>query len=176
MHADRDARMWRRIETDIQYRARFRSLWLFYAGGPQQTLEEKPASLQSAYPGIVQLVAQASARVASDVAKIRARGGDVVFIRFPSSGPVYWSESRSFPRPLSWEPLLARSGATGVNFADYPQLQGYNLPEWSHMSAADAPRFTRALATLIVRCIAHPDSKPDSPAGCATKGSDFSGR
>lgn len=77
---------------------------------------------------------------------------------------------------LSGEPLVARTGATGVNFADYPQLQGYNLPEWSHMSAADAPRFTRALATLIVRRIAHPDAKQDSPASCATKGSDFSGR
>ena len=156
MHSDRDTRMWRRIETDTQYRALFRRLWLFYAGGPQPTLEEKPASPGTAYPGIVALVDRASARVANDVAKIRARGGDVVFIRFPASGPVYWSESRGFPRSLCWEPLLARTGATGVNFADYPQLEGYNLPEWSHMSATDAPRFTRALATLIVRCIAHP--------------------
>jgi hypothetical protein len=176
MQADRDTRMWRRIETDRAYRALFQGLWLFYAGGPQPTLEEKPASLQTAYPGIVAIVDRASARVANDVAKIRARGGNVVFIRFPASGPVYWSETRGFPRSLAWEPLLARTGAAGVHFADYPQLQGYTLPEWSHMSAADAPRFTRALATLIVRCIAHPDSKQRAPAVCATKGSDFRGR
>jgi hypothetical protein len=176
MRADRDTRMWRRIETDTRFRALFQSLWLFYAGGPQPTLEEKPASLQTAHPDIVALVNRAGARVANDVAKIRAHGGDVVFIRFPASGPVYWSESRSFPRSLSWEPLLARSGTTGVNFADYPQLQGYNLPEWSHMSAADAPRFTRALATIIVRCIAHPAAKEGSRANCATKGSDLGGR
>ena len=107
---------------------------------------------------------------------LRARGGDVVLVRFPASGPVYSSEERSFPRSLSWEPLLRATNVTGVNFADYPQLQGYNLPEWSHMSAADAPRFTRALADLIVRCIAHPDSKETPPAICATKGSDLAGR
>jgi hypothetical protein len=174
MHADRDTRMWRRIETDSGYRALFQRLWLFYAGGPQPTLEEKPPSLQTAYPGIQQLVDRTSARVANDVTTIRARGGDVVFVRFPASGPAYWSEARSFPRSLSWEPLLHKTGATGVNFADYPQLQGYNLPEWSHMSAADAPRFTQALATLVMQaartseaakcsnCAVHPTSDGQS--------------
>jgi len=176
MGADRDTRMWRRIEADAGYRALFRRLWLFYAGGPQPTLEDKPPSLGTAHPDIVQIVDRASARVANDVAKIRARGGAVVFVRFPSSGPVYWSEARSFPRALSWEPLLHRSDATGVNFADYPQLQGYNLPEWSHMSAADTPRFTRALVTVIVCCIAHPTDGSRAYARCATKGSDFRGQ
>jgi len=157
MHADRDTRMWRRIETDPGYRALFQRLWLFYAGGPQPTLEDKPPSLQTAYPGIQKIVDSASTRVANDVAKIRARGGDVVFVRFPASGPAYWSEARGFPRSLSWEPLLRNTGTTGINFADYPQLQGYNLPEWSHMSAADAPRFTKALATLVTcaNCAVH---------------------
>jgi hypothetical protein len=167
MHSDRDTRMWRRIETDSAYRALFQRLWLFYAG---------PVDQQATHPGIQELVARAGVRVANDVAQIRARGGDVVFVRFPSSGPVYRSEERSFPRSLSWEPLLRAANVTGVNFTDYPQLQGYNLPEWSHMSAADAPRFTQALADLIVRCIAHPDSKETPPAGCETKGSDFTGR
>ena len=190
MHADRDTRMWRRIETDADYRALFQRLWLFYAGGPQPTLAQKPASSATAHPDIVTIVSQASARVANNVAKIRARGGNVVFVRFPSSGPVYWSETRSFPRELSWEPLLRRTGVTGVNFADYPQLQGYNLPEWSHMSAADSPRFTRALATLVMQaasvnemplspivcCIAHPDSKLGTPARCETKDSDLARR
>lgn len=173
MQADRGARMWRRIETDASYRALFQRLWLFYAGGPQPTLEDRPPSLATAYPGIVGIVDRASIRVANDVARIRARGGEVVFVRFPSSGPVYTSEIRGFPRALSWEPLLRRSHATGVNFADYPQLQGYNLPEWSHMSAADAPRFTRALATVIVCRIAHPQSPSQPYARCETKDSDF---
>jgi len=165
MHADRDTRMWRRIETDSDYRALFQGLWLFYAGGPQPTLEEQPPSLQTAHPRIQAIVDQAATRVARDVAKIRARGGDVVFVRFPASGPVYWSEARSFPRAWSWEPLLQKTAATGVNFVDYPQLQGYNLPEWSHMSAADAPRFTQALATLVMQAVRSPGA--GNCANCA---------
>jgi len=168
MQADRDSRIWSRIETDAAYRALFQRLWLFYAGGPQATLQAIPPSLATAQPGIVEIVSQASARVAEDVARIRARGGDVVFVRFPSSGPVYRSEARSFPRALSWEPLLQRTGATGVNFEDHPQLQGYSLPEWSHMSAADTPRFTQALATLVADCALHRTS--------ATKASACTGR
>jgi hypothetical protein len=38
MRADRDTRMWRRIETDSGYRALLQRLWLFYAG---------PVSLQT---------------------------------------------------------------------------------------------------------------------------------
>lgn len=142
MQADRNTRMWRRIETDPDYRALLQRLWLFYAG---------PVNRQTVHPGIREQVAQAGVRLANDVARIRARGGDVVFVRFPSSGPVHTSEERSFPRSLSWEPLLRATQVTGVHFADYPQLQGYNLPEWSHMAAEDAPRFTRALATLVIQ-------------------------
>jgi hypothetical protein len=94
-------------------------------------------------------VDRVSAEVASEAAKIRTRGGNVVFIRFPSSGPVYAEENRGFPRQLAWEPFLSKTHATGVHLSDYSQLQGYWLPEWSHMAAEDAPRFTRALAHIV---------------------------
>jgi hypothetical protein len=38
----------------------------------------------------------------------------------------------------------------GVHFEDHPQLQGYELPEWSHLTHADARRYTAALAPLVV--------------------------
>jgi hypothetical protein len=154
MRADRDTRMWTRIEADPAYRALFQRLWLFYAGGPQPSLEERPPSVSSAYPGIVGIVDNVAAQVAVDVERIRARGGDVAFIRFPSSGPVYLSEARSFPRFIAWEPFLAKTRAAGVHFKDYPQLQGYRLPEWSHMAAGDSERFTRALAPLVLHAVA----------------------
>jgi hypothetical protein len=86
MRADRNTRMWSRIELDAGYRTLFQRLWLFYAGG------------STAYPGVIDIVDKVAGQVAADVARIRARGGDVTFIRFPSSGPVYLSETRSFPR------------------------------------------------------------------------------
>lgn len=154
MRADRNTRMWARLEEDPEYQALFRRLWLFYAGGPQPSLEEQPPSDSTAYPGLTRIVDQVAAQVASDVAKIRSRGGDVAFIRFPAAGPVYFNEARGFPRWLAWEPFLAKTQTAGVHFQDYPQLQGYNLPEWSHMAARDCGRFTRALAPLVLRAVA----------------------
>jgi hypothetical protein len=154
MRADRDTRMWARLEADPGYRALFQRLWLFYAGGPQPSLEEKPPSPATAYPGIVGIVDKVAAQVAADVQRIRARGGDVAFIRFPSSGPVYLNEVRSFPRSMAWEPFLAKTRTAGVHFEDYAQLQGYRLPEWSHMAAGDSGRFTDALAPLVLQAVA----------------------
>ncbi len=162
MRIDRNTAMWARLEEDPEYQALFRRLWLFYAGGPQPSLEERPPSAATAYPGLARIVEQVSAQVATDIEKIRARGGDVVFIRFPATGPVYLSEARGFPRWLAWEPLLANTRVAGVHFQDYPQLQGYSLPEWSHIAARDSGRFTQALAPLVLRAVASRREIPTS--------------
>ena len=88
-------------------------------------------------------------RIAAAVAKLRARGVRVVFVRPPSSGPWLAQEQLLTPREDTWEALLQRTEVNGVHFEDYPQLQGYVPPEWSHLGAADARRFTTALAPLI---------------------------
>jgi hypothetical protein len=164
MRADRDTRMWARIETDPGYRALFQRLWLFYAGGPQPSLEEKPPGVATAYPHVVGIVDKVAAQVAVDVERIRARGGDVAFIRFPSSGPVYLSETRGFPRSLAWEPFLAKTRTAGVHFEDHPELQGYRLPEWSHMAAGDSGPFTDALAPLVLQAMAANQRGPSQAA------------
>jgi hypothetical protein len=56
-----------------------------------------------------------------------------------------------FPRATTWDVLLQRTGAPGIHFQDYPQLQGYDQPEWSHLSASEAQRFTAALTPLVQR-------------------------
>ncbi|WP_090145603.1 hypothetical protein [Dyadobacter soli] len=87
--------------------------------------------------------------VAQSVDKIRARGGKVVFVRFPSSDPVWAAEQQAYPRALYWERLLKETGVTGIHFADYPELSRYECPEWSHLSPADAKTFTRDLTRII---------------------------
>src|SRR5215469_13168180 len=79
-------------------------------------------------------------RAAAAFAKLRARGVPVVFVRPPSSGEYYVYEQRVFPRAETWDLLLKRTGAGGIHFDDYPQLQGDYLPEWSHIAASDANR------------------------------------
>ncbi len=85
------------------------------------------------------------------VAKIQARGGEVIFIRFPISGELKTLEDKLTPRRQTWDPLLQATGAAGVHFEDHPELAHFDCPEWSHLSAADSVVFTRALVPHLQR-------------------------
>ncbi|HEV7349071.1 hypothetical protein [Telluribacter sp.] len=86
--------------------------------------------------------------VKSDVAKIQKRGGQVLFVRMPSSGEVWELEKQVFPREKYWNRLLAETGAPGIHFQDYPELSTHECPEWSHLSPADARTFTKDLIRI----------------------------
>ncbi len=88
-------------------------------------------------------------QVAGDVAKIRARGGEVVFIRPPSSDFFRAFERNAVPRERVWEPVVGAAAAVGVHFEDYPALSDVRTPEWSHISAKDKARWTRALIGIV---------------------------
>jgi len=80
------------------------------------------------------------------VEALRARGARVVFVRQPVIGPYRAFEDRAEPVATTWNVLLRRTGAPGISFADHPELQGFEPPEWSHLSHADAERYTALLA------------------------------
>jgi len=79
------------------------------------------------------------------VEKIRARGGKIVFVRLPHSGGLKALEDRDRPRAQTWDPLLKRTGAPGIYYSDFPELAGFNCPEWSHLSAGNSVEFSRRL-------------------------------
>jgi len=79
------------------------------------------------------------------VEKLRARGGKVVFVRLPVSGGLKALEDRTTPRDQTWDPLLKATGAPGIYFEDFPELAGFNCPEWSHLSAGDSVEFSKRL-------------------------------
>jgi hypothetical protein len=79
------------------------------------------------------------------VEKLRARGGKVVFVRLPVSGGLKALEDRTTPRHQTWDPLLQGTGAPGIYFEDFPELAGFNCPEWSHLSAGDSVEFSKRL-------------------------------
>lgn len=83
--------------------------------------------------------------VSGHVDAIRGRGGRVLFVRFPSTGWFREIEAKMTPRETYWDALLERTSAPGVHFEDHPELADFDCPEWSHLTAADAERFTRAL-------------------------------
>jgi hypothetical protein len=138
---DRNTHLWSKLETDAQYRELARHIW-------QQNFQPSPddpppkAALKNEHEQIE--------RTTKAVAKLRARGVKVLFVRMPSDGEYLAYENREFPRAHTWDALLAATGAAGIYFEDYPQLQGYYLPEWSHMTHAEAERFTAALYGIIM--------------------------
>jgi len=88
-------------------------------------------------------------RIKKGVDAIRARGGDVAFVRFPYAGDYAPFEEKYFPRERFWDRLISETDSAGVYWKDYPELQGYFLPEWSHVEAEDAQRLTRNLTPIL---------------------------
>lgn len=139
--ADRNNHMWRRLESDAAYAALMQRTWASDFGDiPDDDLA-----------GIRKTQDEHIARTAAAVDKLRKRGVPVVFVRDPSISGYLSYEERWFPRATTWDVLLERTGAPGIHFQDYPELQGYDLPEWSHMTTESAERYTAALYAIIDR-------------------------
>ena len=131
--ADRQTRMWPRLEGDKVLRDHATSVWMFRDRGPPK-------------PEVVALAIEESREA---MARIRARGGDVVFVRSPSAGAVHERESRQVPRATTWDPLLAETDAFGIHFEDHAEMRTLEVPEWSHLSRESATRFTRAYVGVL---------------------------
>lgn len=83
------------------------------------------------------------------VDKIKSRGGKVIFVRTPSSGPFYQGECMGFPREKYWNRILQITGCEGIHFADMPASSKMQCPEFSHLSQADAAKYTIELAAIL---------------------------
>ncbi|CAN5780044.1 hypothetical protein BH20VER1_BH20VER1_26290 [soil metagenome] len=140
---DRNTTMWSKVETDPDYRELCRHVWAQFFDVPMPGFETPEA--------LARVAQEQTDRTVAAVAKLRARGVPVVFVRPPTNGPYLAFENRDFPRATTWDPLLQKTGVAGIHFEDHPELQGYDLPEWSHLSAAEADRFTEALAGILQR-------------------------
>ncbi len=129
----RQARMWPRLETDRRLQDHAIKVWLDRdRGGPD-----------------TRTVTKAIEDARQFIEKIRARGGDVVSVRSPSAGAYYERELRNTARDKTWDRLLRETGAFGIHFEDYPEMQGLKVPEWSHLSRESATRFTRAYVGVL---------------------------
>lgn len=126
--------LWREIETNERLREHAIRVWLH--------MQQRP-------PPPEPVIAAICADIAQSVAKIRARGGEVVFLRPPSAGAYRALERRAAPRAATWDRLLRESGSFGIHFEDYPAMQGLTLPELSHLTREDAARFTRAYVGVL---------------------------
>jgi hypothetical protein len=142
----RNTHLWSKVSTDLKYRELTRDIWredfATYPGDPTPEEEMKGAQEQ------IQ-------RMVKAMELLRAHGVQVLFVRPPTEGPYLAYEEQHFPRARTWDVLLAATHAPGIYFQDYPQMQGYELPEWSHMTQPEAERFTAALYGIIEKNFWH---------------------
>jgi hypothetical protein len=140
---DRNTYMWEKVVSDPEYRAMARAIWAQDFGEAPPDMET-PEKSQKVIDGEI-------AKAVAAIEKLRKRGVRVVFLRPPSDGEYYAYEQKYLPRDKTWDLLLQRTGAPGIHFEDYPELQGYVLPEWSHLSSSDAERFTAGYVPIVER-------------------------
>ena len=135
---DRQMHMTPRFVADTALQHRVSGIWQFFG----RMAAHAPPMSPEALDGIFQ-----SVKVAVD--KIKARGGEVLFLRPPSSGPALMGETMGFPREKYWDRLLTVTGCPGIHFADYPEIAHFVCPEDSHLSPQDAVVFTRHFVELV---------------------------
>jgi hypothetical protein len=138
---DRSTRMWHKVASDSAYASMAQRIWaqgfdMPPEGGPEAARKTRDEQIE---------------RAAAAVRKLQARGVEVIFVRPPSDDRYLAFENRDFPRSETWDVLLEKSGAPGIHFEDYPELQGFRLPEWSHIAPEDADPFTAALHDVVER-------------------------
>ncbi|WP_376694042.1 hypothetical protein [Wenzhouxiangella sp. EGI_FJ10409] len=87
--------------------------------------------------------------VTKAVSKIRARGGEVVFLRMPTADEHWSMDELNYPRDAYWDRLEEATGAVTIHFADHPGLASLELPDTSHIDGSSRARFTRSLIDIL---------------------------
>jgi len=85
------------------------------------------------------------------VERIRMRGGEVVFVRMPTSGRIRRIDENQYPKREYWDRFANRTPAPTLHYQDVPALAGFECPDGLHLDERDAPGFTAALLDELVR-------------------------
>ncbi len=105
----------------------------------------KPSGLPSStWPAVVQ-------RYRDAARAIQQRGGQVIFVEMPTSGPRVPLDQAAYPRARFWDVFAetVQPVAQTIHFEDYADLRAFECPDMSHLDAQDASRFTQALLRHI---------------------------
>jgi hypothetical protein len=147
---ERRARMIERAARPGELQSRIAHIWLpLFTPPPPPTYVPKDKFFEQMKAGIEKRFKDMKA----DVEKFRARGGKVVFVRFPVSGELKQLEDKQTPRAGMWDRLLKETAAPGIYFEDYPELAGFTCPEWSHLSDEDSVEFSRRLVPHLRKAL-----------------------
>ena len=131
---DRNTKMTEKTVTDTAFANTVKTVWQFF--GKEAKPPEKEATI---------------AFFLEDALKFKARGGNLILLRCPSTGYYEEVEAKYLPRNEFWDELLKQTGARGYHYMDYEQLNHFDCPEWSHLSAPDAALFTKSLTKIMIQ-------------------------
>lgn len=139
-YADRQTDMWPPVEVEGSFdNEQILAFWMLGLGRDLETPERMEEMAQTAAEFFAPLVEQ-----------LRARGGDVVFIRMPSSGKYLEHDLATRYRELTWDPMTEGFGAVAVNSMDYAELSSkLEIPEWSHLSRRSQDDFSRRIVPVL---------------------------
>lgn len=114
----------------------------FWMGG----LKRKPPPAEK-----IQEMAQTSIDFYAPLIKeLRSRGGDMVFVRLPSSGEYLKFDLKTDYYNNMWKPMIEGLEVVGLNAMDYPELSDeLETPEWSHLSRASQDKFSHIVFGYI---------------------------
>ena len=129
--------MMKRLETDTAIQNKVKGIWYFYS-----TLPHDPPMSATSMDSML-------TAVKSYTDKIKSRGGKVLFVRTPSSGPYLQAEMAGFPRQQYWERILEATQTPGIHFQDYPATSHFVCPEFSHLKQPDAITWTTNLVQIM---------------------------
>jgi hypothetical protein len=147
---DRRARMTEQAAKPGELQERIKAGWIpLFTPPPPPSYVPKEVFLK----GMGEAIEQRFKDTASAVAKLRARGGKIVFVRFPFTGELKKMEDAGTPRAGPWSRFIKETGAPGIYFEDHPELASFDCPEWSHLSAPDSVEFTKRLVPHLKKAL-----------------------
>ncbi len=88
-------------------------------------------------------------RVEAAVQKIRAHGGEVVFVRMPITGQLGELAEQNYPRAMYWDELVRGTSGKTIHFRDVPALAKLECADSMHLDQRDQRAFMQALVEAI---------------------------
>ena len=141
--AQRNAYLWEKVAEDPQYRALTRRIWLRGASTPIPD-DPTPAQMLKAENEQIERAVKAVAQLRCP----RRQGA----VRAPAERrPLSCLRGSALPARAGLGCAAARPPTRRDLLRGLPAAAGYYLPEWSHMTRAEAERFTAALYGIIER-------------------------
>lgn len=84
--------------------------------------------------------------------KLRARGGDIFFVRMPSAGEYLKFDLKTDYYNNMWKPMIKGLNVAAINAMDFPALSTeLDIPEWSHLSRKSQDIFSNIITDYIDR-------------------------